>query len=137
MGKFLQREAFHLLCGKQIGKGAFRRVYECGIDPTLVVKVEDSSRSFANIGEWDIWTNYNETDIGKWLAPCTHISPCGGILLQKRVDPARESDLPKKVPSFLTDLKQENFGVYEGRVVCCDYGSVLADLSARLKRADW
>lgn len=137
MSKFVNREAFHLLRGRRIGSGVYRTVYECAIDPTLVVKVETQAHSFCNIAEYEFWTHYQDAPAGKWLAPCTHLSPCGGILLQKRVEPLRDRELPDRLPSFMTDIHRGNFGLFEKRIVCCDYASVVYDPSMRLKKARW
>jgi hypothetical protein len=59
-------------------------------------------------------------------------------MLQQRVEPIRDSDtLPDMIPAFLTDIKRENFGWYDGRIVCVDYAMHLDNLSTRLKKATW
>lgn len=138
MSKFVNKEAFRLLCGRKIGSGVYRTVYECSIDPTLVVKVEDrQAGSFANVAEYEFWNRNEGGPAGVWLAPCVDLSPNGVILLQKRVEPLRKADLPKKIPTFLTDTHIGNFGMFEGRIVCCDYARVAFDPDMRLKKAYW
>ena len=139
---FVLEEAFNVLAGDLIGEGLYRQVFACRIDPTLVIKVEQelgrSSPRFANTIEWDNWGNYlYEDDVKKWLAPCVMISPNGRVLVQKRVEPIPPSQLPKKIPRFLTDIKKENFGYYEGRVVCCDYTMLLTNTRRGVKNARW
>lgn len=132
--------AFNLLCGDLLGEGIHRKVFECRIDPTLVVKVEtdEHHRSFANVMEHKNWSeNELYKPVSSWLAPVVAISPCGLVMLQKRVEPLRESELPEKLPAFLTDTKRANFGLYEGRVVACDYSFLITTISARLKKAEW
>lgn len=143
MSKRIFQDAFNLLCSDKLGSGVYRDVYACRLDKTLVVKVEIEQewRSFSNVKEMQFW-NENElvTSVAKWLAPCEYLSPDGRILLQKRVQPLTDADkkkLPDKVPSFLTDLKFDNFGMYEGRLVCIDYASVILNASVKLKKADW
>lgn len=139
MSDFWWREARSLLCSELIGRGSARKVYACRVDPTLVVKIEKGGRSFQNVSEWEIW-DYGYDEFSKWLAPCVQISSCGGILLQKRAEPLRDSDLPERIPAFLTDIKKENFGMLNGRVVCVDYGTMIArvtDASRRLVKARW
>lgn len=138
MSKLALEEAFNLLCGRLIGEGAFRKVFECKIDPSLVVKVEDETDSFANIGEFQTWQDFQGyAPVGKWLAPCVSLSPYGRVLMQKRVEPLRKADLPEKVPAFLTDMKMDNFGMFEGRLVCCDYATIIVNPGTRMKKAEW
>jgi len=135
--------AVNVLCGELLGEGISRKVFACKLDPSLVVKVEmpgesDEYRNFANAYEYRNWhENSDYRPVADWLAPCVSLSPCGLILLQKRVEPLRDSELPEKVPDFLTDLKKANFGLYEGRVVCCDYSTLITRVSKSLKKADW
>jgi len=132
--------AFNLLCGELLGEGCHRKVFACRIDQTLVVKVEtdEEHRTFANVAEHRNWTeNEPYKPASNWLAPIVAISPCGLVMLQKRVEPLRESELPAQIPAFLTDIKPANFGLYEGRVVACDYSFLITTISIRLKKADW
>lgn len=129
-------DMFNLICGNKIGEGIHRKVFGCRIRDDLVVKVEDSDawRSFANVNEMRFWNDYrSQKAIRDWLAPCEYLSPDGRILLQKKCDPLRKFDYPTKLPSFLTDLKPSNFGIYEGRIVCVDYASVISNASTKLK----
>lgn len=132
--------AFNVFLGDKLGEGIHRIVFECAIDPTLVVKVEfDERMNFSNAAEWKNWneSRYYQP-MADWLAPCVRISPCGRVLLQKRIIPMREDELPDKVPSFLTDLKPGNFGWYENRVVACDYSTLITSANAkRFKKAHW
>lgn len=132
--------AFNALCGDLLGEGIHRKVFECKIDPTLVVKVETDEvhRSFANVMEHKNWSeNELYKPVARWLAPVVSISPCGFVMLQKRVTPLREGEYPEKLPSFLTDIKPANFGLFEGRVVACDYSFLITTISERLKKAFW
>jgi len=132
-------DTFNLLCGKQLGEGIHRKVFECKLRPELVVKVESSERRyFANVLEQRFWNDNQEyKPIAKWLAPCEYLSPDGRLLLQRRAEPARVKELPDKMPSFLTDLKVSNFGWLDGRLVCLDYAMTIPNPSARLRKADW
>lgn len=132
-------DAFNLLCGKLLGEGIHRKVFACKLRPDLVVKVEeDDYRYFANVLEQKFWDDNREyKPVAKWLAPCEYLSPDGRLLLQRRVEPAREKDLPDKMPSFLTDLKVSNFGWLDGRLVCTDYAITIPNPSIRLRKADW
>ena len=137
MTSFLERELKNLVLGKKLGEGAFRAVYVHRQNDNLVVKVEGGSGRFCNIIEWETWKQIQYAPLAKWFAPCVDISPCGSILLMKRVKPARLSEMPKQIPSVFTDLKVENWGMLEGKPVCCDYGSLIYNFNARLKKAEW
>lgn len=128
-------DAFNLLCGRKLGAGIHRDVFECALDPTLVVKVEindDRVRNFANVKEYENWTVWRDVEpIARWLAPCDRLSFDGRILLQKRVEPIKKSEAPTALPTFLTDVKYENYGWYDGRIVCIDYAFLVTDASAK------
>jgi len=141
MNKATFEDAFNLLCGKLLGEGIHRKVFECRLRNDLVVKVEDETgwRYFANVHEMRFWSEHEQyKPVAKWLAPCEYLSPDGRILLQKRVSPVFNGmKLPKKIPEFLSDLKLENFGVHEGRMVCVDYALTIPNPSTKLKPVDW
>lgn len=129
-------DAFNLLCGKKIGEGIHRDVFECRIRPDLVVKVETATdyRSFANVRE-ELFYSENQyfKKIADWLAPIEFLSPDGRILLMKRCEPVKESDLPAKLPTWITDIKPENFGRLDGRIVLVDYALTNPAPNTRLK----
>lgn len=139
--KLAYEGAFNLLCGRLIGEGSFRKVFECKMDPALVVKVEkedDGERNFMNVREytaWDYWSHC--PDVQKWLAPCVSLSPCGLVLLQRRTEPLRRSELPKKLPRFLTDHQLGNYGKLKGKIVCHDYAMLVFDCSTTLRKVEW
>lgn len=133
-------EAFNLLCGKKLGEGIHRNVFECRIREDLVVKVEtDDFRYFANVLEMKFWSDHQHyAKVADWLAPCEFMSPDGRILLQKRAQPLRDGDdLPAKLPSFLSDVKRDNFGLLNGKIVCVDYAMTIPSPSIRQKKVDW
>jgi len=134
----LFEDAFNLLCGDKLGEGYSREVFSCTLRPDLVVKVEASeTRRFANIHEMKFWDdNYYRKKISAWLAPCEYLSPDGRLLLQKRCDPIPSSmKMPSKVPSFLADVKRENFGLLGKKIVCFDYAITILNPSTRLKKS--
>jgi hypothetical protein len=142
MSELYGRELRSVLCGTKIGEGTARTVYVCRLNDGYVVKVERGARSFQNIVEWDTWAwVMSRPRHARWFAQCQNISPTGMVLIQRRALPVREKELPKKLPHFLCDLKPENFGLVDGKVVCFDYGtvsSVIADLNpGRLVKAEW
>lgn len=138
--KAVYYDCFNMICGAKLGHGIHRAVFECKVRKDLVVKVEsDDYRYFANVMEMKFWSdNQYCKEIAKWLAPCEFLSPDGRLLLQRRAQPiVDESQLPKMLPSFLTDLKMSNFGILDGRVVCVDYALNIANASMRMRKADW
>ena len=131
-----------LVIGEQIGAGASREVYAWRPDDSLVVKVELDKFDWSNIKEWDVWTAIQHTKLAKWFAPCVEIAGNGAVMLQKRTEPARLSDLPDKIPAFFTDTKIANWGILDGQPVCHDYGLHLMlekgmGQGSRLVKADW
>ncbi len=135
-------DMFNLMCGKWLGGGISRGVYVLGIDPSLVIKVETASTSFQNAMEWEVWNSLEreETTAMDWFAPCHYISECGTILIQARTAPMHKSEAPKKLPAYFTDVKIQNFGWYDGRIVAHDYGYhkfVSLGSKCNLRRADW
>ena len=137
------RDFFSIMAGKWLGGGVGRGVYVLNTDSSLVVKIETASYSFQNVAEWEAWGDLNDMagdSASKWFAPCYYISPCGAVLIQARTRPLDRSLFPKKMPSFFTDLKYQNFGTFEGRVVAHDYGYhrfVPLGATARMRNADW
>jgi len=137
---FALEEAFDLMCGVLLGEGVGRKVFVCKLDETLVVKVEkDPAGLFQNPHEYRMWVETSTyRKAADWLAPCVAISTHGLVMLQKRVEPITRAQLPETLPAFLDrDLKPSHFGMFEGRVVCCDYGLPATILPVRHRKADW
>lgn len=114
--------------GDKLGEGAFRKVYEMQFRDDLVIKVAKGYDGIqSNINEWQLWERCEYGDFYKplreWLAPCLCISFCGKYLVQRRALPIIDRKLlPTVVPACMTDLKMDNVGIYDGRVVFIDYG---------------
>lgn len=131
-------ELENFILGEKLGQGAYRAVYVYRPDPTLVIKVETLNRAFANVHEWDIWQRFAPGRNKRWLAPCVEISDHGTFLLQKRTTPITKREMPKAIPSFLTDEKAVNWGRLDGKVVCHDYADAFAKYSVALRKpANW
>jgi hypothetical protein len=136
----LHEEAFNVLCGEQLGEGIHRRVFACKFDETLVVKVEYETNFHigTNAAEYRWWMDCGDVPwIADHLAPCVRISPNSRVLIQRRCQPVRVNELPEKMPSFLMDIKPENFGWYNGRIVCHDYPMLNTTISKRFKKVNW
>lgn len=137
----LTADFFRLVAGDYLGGGMSRQVYECRLDPTLVIKFETDSFRFQNVMEWQVWDRVRWVDgVKNWFCPLVSISPCGTILLQKKAQDLRDKELPKRVPAFFTDFKKENWGMYQGRPVIRDFGTHLLmenGMTKRMKRPEW
>lgn len=145
----VHRDAFNLLCGKMIGRGMTRTVFDSPLLPGCVIKVEDGAGDFQNVIEWETWQRVKGTKFSRWFAECKWISPNGSVLVMERTRPAAPKEFPERMPVFLTDFKRTNYGMSptfkDGKpgkewFVCHDYGTHMLfeeGMSARLKRADW
>lgn len=132
-------DTFNMLCGRLLGEGIHRKVFECKLRHDLVVKVEyeENLRPFANVMEMNLWQNAG-TRAQAWLCPCEYLSPDGLVLLQKRVDPIPLGyEMPTHMPSFLTDFKRSNYGLLDGRLVCVDYALNIIEPKMTLRKAGW
>ena len=117
-----------MVVGEKIGSGFSRDVYHWTPNSNHVLKVAKSYRGIeANIIEFSTWEsleiNSEFARIAKqWFAPCMEISGCGRYLIMAKTSPVRPSEAPTVIPSFVTDLKLENIGWLNGRIVFHDYG---------------
>lgn len=111
------------LVGNRIGFGIHREVFELRGRPDLVLKVEVTGRTFANVKEWEVWRHVEDvTAIAHWFAPCVTIDQLGISLIQHRTQPMPDKVWQKlEVPHFFTDVKQANWGLIGGKPVCHDY----------------
>lgn len=137
----VSRDLLWLICGKHLGGGMSRQVYECKLRPDLVLKFETEAGQFQNVMEWETWQELQDYEpAARWLAPCEFISPCGAVLAMRRTSLATKLDYPARLPSFLTDTKRANYGLLEGRLVCHDYGLhrlMSLGASQRVRKVDW
>lgn len=134
----MHREAFQLLCGDLVGHGMSRKTFSSRVVPDCVIKVEEEGGMFQNVVEWETWNRVRDTPIEKWFAPCRWISPSGSVLIMDRTVPA--ANYPDKMPAFLNDFKRTNFGLFNNRLVCHDYGHNMLfehGMTKRMKKADW
>lgn len=118
------REMESLLFGYEVGRGVSRVVYECKLDVSAVVKYEFGD-CYQNVIEYETWNRVHGTPACKWFAPVLSMSALGTLLVMAKVAPLGLKDTPSALPGFFSDVKRSNFGIYKGRVVCCDYGTML------------
>lgn len=127
----LKNSILSLFVGDKIGSGASRDVYEIAHDPSIVMKVERSARTFHNQTEFLIWQEMKDWPIADWFAPCIDIDSYGNVLLQRRTE-GFESEREFRaaitrtrggyIPKVFDDIHFANFGILDGRVTCHDYG---------------
>lgn len=114
------------LCGKFLGSGSARSVFEYNLDPKYVIKVEPLNSNNNHV-EFLIWegVKYLQGElewVKKWFAPVKWISPNGRLLVMEKTKPHDyEKSRPKKIPKFLSDVKPNNFGWLGENYVCHDY----------------
>jgi hypothetical protein len=128
-----------LVMGERLGNGIHRTVFVLRPDPTCVIKVERELGQFANVMEWKNWEMLRYTIAGKFLAPCRVISNHGDMLIQERTYPVpKHYKWPAMMPSVLTDLKYQNFGLSkDGKLWCHDYATVVDMPRDRMRKAKW
>lgn len=140
-----------LVLGALLGKGISRTVYQCRLDPGLVIKLEDpAEKRFQNVTEWQTWDEASELHAARdWLAEPKWISENGLVLFMETTckfnDTGKSWKVPERVPLFLSDLKSENFGWVHRRrkwlFVCHDYGlnlSINHGLNAyKTRKVEW
>lgn len=138
-------DAVTLLCGKELGSGISRTVFECPISDTWVCKVEmNTDGYFQNAWEYKVWWMVRSGVLAKWFAPCQWISANGRFLLQDRTYPTTKQELEKhlpKIPTCFGDTKVANWGWIRGgkkpRLVCHDYGTIQFRPQMPLIKSNW
>ena len=136
----IHRDVFWLMADRLISNGISRNVYTSSVFPDCVVKVEEDACMFQNVMEWQTWGKVRGTALEKWFAPCKWISPNGSVLIMKKTTEPAEKHYLKQLPVFLTDTKRSNYGMYQGRLVCHDYGTSLLmeyGMSKRMRNVEW
>jgi len=131
------------LCGEHLATGAFREVYNYNLDHRYVVKIEPCN-SNCNIVEYMIWDEVkglinNSEWVKKWFAPVKWISPNGRILVMQKTKVNHKKKKPEKIPAFLWDIKEENFGWIGNDFVCHDYGQFynMIHYPKKMVKAKW
>lgn len=121
----LSYDMVDIMCGDFVGEGCSRIVYDCPLCPGFVVKIEVSKNTHHNMLEYYMWTSVvDQPEVSKWLAPVGWMSANGRIMLQKKVTHINDNNrklIPEKVPAFMTDMKDSNYGFIGKQFVCFDY----------------
>lgn len=131
------------ICGKHLGSGTYRMVFNYNLDDNYVVKLETPG-SNCNVVEYMMWDEiqYLKEDLAwvkEWFAPVKWMSPNGRVLVMRKTLPKPKKKRPDKVPKMLWDVKQDNFGWIGNKFVCHDYGQFynFIDYKKGLKKAVW
>jgi hypothetical protein len=140
----ISTDLLSLLCGKKLGAGSTRAVYEFNLSPEkYVVKIEPNV-GLANAQEALIWNEVQglvnkKAWVKNWFAPIHFLSPNGKILIMSRTKIKPVSKSPDKVPAFFTDVHPGNFGWIGNRFVCHDYAFIYSHMEYfdKLKKANW
>lgn len=144
-------EMVRFMCGKELGRGISRTVFEYAFDPKFVLKIEHNQHRNQNASEYIFWDHICDLPkaqkqiVQPWFARVAWCSSTNSILMQERTQPVTLDELRAnvpKVPMFLSDLKVGNWGRIGKRYVCHDYGTALIAehglyAGAKLRRADW
>ena len=124
------------LLGTLIGEGAFRRVYQHVMFPSLVIKVarDDLKCDYAGCED-----NYIESEIWKMatdeekesFAPVEDISHNGKYLIMGRTTPIEDMTdfymkyIEASIPYYAQmDVHYDNVGMFDGRPVIHDYAMI-------------
>ena len=131
------RELAEFVLGKRLGGGMSREVFLNRADNNTVIKVENYADHKQNVMEWLVWNQFqNVKGIGKWLCPCHSMSHSGTFLVMERARDLEPHEMPKRVPSFISDVKLENFGMLNGKVVLRDYGTITLALGVKMVKTN-
>lgn len=112
--------------GKKIGYGCYRDVYQYNLNDKYVIKLERENTD-CNTVEYLLWNEIrglcgNLAWVKDWFAPVNWISPNGKILVMEKTIERPNKKKPSKIPKFLWDVKEDNFGWIGNKYVCHDYG---------------
>jgi len=118
----LADDLYYLVCGEEIGRGQYRTVHNTVLNKDWVIK-RDTGENYSNIMEWQIYDEFKDTHIAKWMAPIYYMSPRGLWLVQAKTEPIQRAQMPDKVPAIFADTKLDNWGMLNGKPVCHDYGN--------------
>lgn len=131
------------LCGRSIGGGSFRDVFEYQLDQSYVVKIEPLNTN-CNTVEWMIWLEVQHLVgdmawVKEWFAPVLWISPTGKVLVMKKTEEKPNKKRPEKIPAFFWDVKADNFGWIGNKFVCHDYGQFhnMIHYPRKMKKVRW
>lgn len=123
------------LCGKKLGTGVYRATYDYNLDSKYVIKIEPRS-THCNIEEYLLWDEIRGLRgslawVKDWFAPIKYISPNGKVLVMEKTYKKEGKPKPEKIPTFLWDVKDANFGWIGNKYVCHDYANIHSFINYR------
>lgn len=138
-----------MFIGKHINSGFYRSVFEFNPNPDkYVVKIEHDDTN-CNTNEFLIWNEVSGLHgdlawVKDWFAPILWMSPNGKITIQERTTSCHnekfyKKELPKEIPVFFSDVKDDNFGWLNNKFVCHDYGFInrFIKYNSKFRKANW
>lgn len=129
-------------CGRKIGEGSYRQVYEFLIDDRFIVKIQRLP-AFENNLESFIWDEIcSSPNIYRYFAEVIWKNNNGTVIVMEKIKVLSNSDrkLPARVPAFFSDLHPGNYGFKGRQIVCCDYGNSAITLGwnkLKTKKCEW
>lgn len=136
-------ELVKTMCGEFLGDGSTRMVFDYNLDSRYVIKLEKYNTN-CNYNEYQMWDEIKGLSgkyawVKDWFAPCGWISPNGKIMTMRKTKVIDSREKPKKLPRFLWDIKEENFGWIGKNFVSHDYGQIHAftDYKKEFRKIDW
>ena len=123
-----------------IGRGATRTVYTLPSNPNVVLKVAPDNPE-QNEAEYRLYDRVRGTNIEKYFAEVIAVSDDYRALVMQRTLPINDlSKMPPRLPRIVMDVKVQNLGMCQGKVVFHDYGINSLDKSnftTALKTYNW
>ena len=126
----------HSSIGEFLGSGGHRNVYMFNLIPNTVIKIE--FRGFQNMTEHLISSELEYTIHNNSIARVKYISNHGRVSIQEYASDLEDSDIAifnkTKYLNIFTDIKRENIGKIDNRIVFRDYGLVLLPDYSKVKK---
>jgi hypothetical protein len=120
-------DLFKEICGRYLGEGSNRIVYEHNSDPLRIVKVGKMRPHISNLTEWIIWLQVsNQPKLNQVFGECFALSASGRFLImEKLVDLSPAQRASAQTPVWATDPKPSALGATQAGVIKVrDYGHV-------------
>lgn len=137
-------DLIRMFIGEKLGAGSYRSVYSYNPEPhKYVIKVEPNATG-CNANEFLIWQEVSGLCgslrwVKDWFAPVLWMSPDARILIMERTENNGLYERPEKVPNFMSDIKNDNFGWIGDKFVCHDYGFInrFIKYEKKFRKAEW
>lgn len=119
------------ICGKLLGKGKTRRVFEHKENSLWVIKVQKKQSKYNNKVEWNFWNAIKDKEFSCLFCPCISLNLEGDLIMMRceKAKPtiADRMTINLKIRNALGPkpkdvMRQTNFGILDGNLVLIDYG---------------